>query len=83
MIRCYQSVGRPDPNCASNVANAHAAGMQVREFNEVSKGFYDFSCVLGVLVIFGYIFRLIFLYSIEFVQKRPKNVKKNEIQNPS
>ncbi len=29
VIRCYQSVGRPDPNCASSVANAHAAGMKV------------------------------------------------------
>jgi len=29
IIRCYQSVGRPDPNCAASVANAHAAGMQV------------------------------------------------------
>jgi len=29
IIRCYQSVGHPDPNCAASVANAHAAGMQV------------------------------------------------------
>jgi hypothetical protein len=29
VIRCYQSVGRPDPYCASNVANAHAGGMRV------------------------------------------------------
>lgn len=29
VVRCYQSIGRPDPNCASTVANAHAAGMRV------------------------------------------------------
>lgn len=29
IVRCYQSVGRPDPNCASNVANAIAGGMRV------------------------------------------------------
>lgn len=29
IIRCYMSVGRPDPNCAGSVQNAHNAGMKV------------------------------------------------------
>jgi hypothetical protein len=29
VVRCYMSVGRPDPNCASTTRNARAAGMKV------------------------------------------------------
>jgi hypothetical protein len=28
VVRCYESVGRPDPNCAQTVRNAHAGGME-------------------------------------------------------
>lgn len=29
VIRCYESVGRPDPNCAASVLNAHRGGVKV------------------------------------------------------
>jgi hypothetical protein len=29
VIRCYESVGRPDPNCAASVMNAHRGGVKV------------------------------------------------------
>lgn len=28
VVRCYESLGRPDPNCAQTVRNAHAGGME-------------------------------------------------------
>lgn len=29
VIRCFQSVGHPDPNCHTSVRNAHRAGFEV------------------------------------------------------
>jgi hypothetical protein len=38
IVRCFESVGRPDPNCAQTVKNAHAGGMeQVRAFSPLNR----------------------------------------------
>lgn len=57
IVRCYESVGRPDPNCAQTVKNAHAGGMeQVRAFSPLNHPYERFSASSYCAQVDAYLF---------------------------